>query len=374
MARRTTERRFGKVVLYNVLVFFVVANVLYWLIPIGGALERFAQYSGLAQIGRQLPPGYDRADAAWLRTHWLENDRTKTVYRSYVGWRGVPSNGETINIEGHYGQRRTVGPGESNQVKVYFFGGSAMWGSGVDDARTIPSYFAAITGAHAENFGERAWVAHQNLMLLVQLLQAGHRPDVVVFYDGVNDVRQKCTIGTAVDAHGRERQFQANLGRGARPYYFEHYWAPLMTLAENIKIAFTSDQRWFECSEDESKAAAIAEALIRDWDFAKQLVEWHGGRFLGILQPVLYYSGARRDRVPPALAPAVRANSDEHQYRAVYPKLRADIARGGVYHDLVDALDRFDHVYVDWAHLAPEGNRQIAARIAELVASVQPRR
>jgi hypothetical protein len=373
MTDQTQDKRpsWKRLVLYNFVVFVMLGTFLYWLIPIVGAIELFARYSGLAGINRKVPAAYAAADHEWVRKFWLENDRTKSTYRSYVGWRGLPSQGETITIAGHYGQRHTVQAAAPSDTKVYFFGGSTMWGSGVDDARTIPSYFAKLSGMHTENFGERAWVAHQSLVLLMQLLQAGHRPDVVVFYDGVNEPVQKCTTGTGADAHGREGQFQTNLNRGARPYYFEHYFAPLVAIAENVKQGMRSQRGWYDCSEDEAKAKAVADALIRDWDFARQLVEWHGGKFIGILQPVIYFTGARRDGRPPPAPDGIRSKSDEHQYRAIYPKLRAEIARGGTYHDFVEALDSHQNVYYDWAHLVPAGNEHIARRIFEIVA---PRR
>ena len=114
-----------------------------------------------------MPPAYSAADAEWVRKFWLENDRTKIHLQKLRRLARPPSQGNTINIKGHYGQRHTVQAATPNHTKVYFFGGSTMWGSGVDDARTNPSYFAKLSGMHAENFGERAWVAHQSLVLFI---------------------------------------------------------------------------------------------------------------------------------------------------------------------------------------------------------------
>lgn len=358
------RRRVLKLIFYNLLVFLVLINAIYWAIPIVGAIEQFARYSGLASLSRKIPGGYAGVDTGLLRKHWTETDRNWASYKSYVGWRMQPFKGETITIEGRYRQRRTVNPPTAEKGKVYFFGGSTMWG-GVDDASTIPSQFAALTGMHAENFGEHGWVAHQSLVQLMQLLQEGHRPDVVVFYDGANDVLLKCQSGLGPDAHQRERQFAENLGRGVRPYYFAHYWAPLAELARNIRRGLAAPQGIYDCWENSEKAAAIAQQLLHDWEFAKQLTEWHGGRFVGILQPVVYFSGGRGERPLPDIEPSA---SDEHQYRAIYPRLREEIARGGVYHDLTAALDTRQHLYLDWVHLPPEGNRHIAAEMAAIIA------
>ena len=37
----------------------------------------------------------------------------------------------------------------------------------------------------------------------------------------------------------------------------------------------------------------IADNLIQDWDVARRLVESYGGKFIGILQPVAYYSNTK---------------------------------------------------------------------------------
>ena len=356
------SKNFRRTASYNLLIFFVVVNLIYWTIPVVGSLSELIKTSPLSSRTRPVPPNYSEADAGWLRTYWAEHSRSLSVYKSYIGWRRAPVTGETINVEGPYLQRRTENRGTSSERKAYFFGGSAMWGDGSDDARTIPSQFAAITGVHSENFGEGAWVAHQSLTLLIQLIQAGHRPDLVVFYDGVNEVLQKCRRGLAPEAHGREQQFTAILGRGARPYNFAHYLAPFVVLAQNIAAAFVAIDG-YDCPQDSAKANAIAEALLRDWQFAKDVVERHGGQFVGLLQPVSYFSRTRLDHLS-------LPRDYEQQYRTVYPIMRKKTSEQPGFYDLSSALDVDEYVYLDWAHLSPNGNRYVAERIADIVASL----
>jgi lysophospholipase L1-like esterase len=371
MAETKVARGAGamKLIGINALVLFVILNVLYWTIPVVDGLAALARWSTLGHAFRSLPPAYAATDAEWLRKYWVEVDRGGAVYKSYVAWRRVPTVGETINVEGPYLRRRTINAGTAGAAKAYFFGGSTMWGSGAPDGGTIPSQFAALTGLHAENFGEGAWVAHQGLAMLIKLLQAGHRPDLVVFYDGVNDVLQKCRAGVTPDAHGREPQFDAVLRRSANAYGFRHYFAPIITLAENIAQALPGSLAagGYDCDTDRGKAEAVAAALVRDWEFAKHLTEWHGGRFIGALQPVAYFSRTRRDHLP-------LTADHERQYRAVYPLMRDMIARDGRFHDLVAALDVDQTVYLDWSHLSPQGNRHMAEAIRQLAQPLLPLR
>ena len=71
-------------------------------------------------------------------------------------------------------------------------GGSSLWGFGARDDQTIPSLLARSLhekGWYAEirNLAEIGYVSMQEVIALTRELQAGYRPDLVIFYDGVND-------------------------------------------------------------------------------------------------------------------------------------------------------------------------------------------
>ena len=353
-----------KVIFYNILIFFVLANVLYWAIPTVGTILRVS--AAAREARRPLPPNYSAADGGWARRHVEELQRKGSLYKSFVGWQTTPMAGETINVEGPYLQRRTENGTASGGRQVYFFGGSTMWGMGAPDAGTIPSQFAAITGLHAENFGEVGWTAHQGLMQLIRLIQAGHRPDLVVFYDGVNDVHQKCRIELTAESHERERQFDLALRRSLIADSFPHYYAPIERLAQNIRRelvrAVAADE--YDCHSNAAKADAVAANLIDDWRLAKLLVEAHGGKFVALLQPVAYFSRTRLEHLDRwSLQP-----DKGRQYQAVYPLIQAKLAGSDAFHDLGSALDVGEYVYIDFCHLSPNGNRMVAERIAGVVA------
>jgi hypothetical protein len=238
-----------------------------------------------------------------------------------------------------------------------------MWGDGADDAGTIASQFANVTGVHSENFAERGYTAHQSLILLMQLLQKGHRPDLVVFYDGVNEVLHKCRVEHTADSHEREWQFETVLGSSLIGDSFPHYAAPLFTFARNVqrelRRAVKSEE--YDCHRDAAKGQAIADSLIRDWEFARDLVERHGGKFVAILQPVAPLSNTRRQHfnIYPLL---------DNSYREVYALIRAKIAGLSQFHDLVSVLDHDEYIYIDFCHLSPNGNRYVAEKMSEIVA------
>ena len=69
------------------------------------------------------------------------------------------------------------------------FGGSTLWGTGSKDEHTIPSFLQSKLNIDYKitNFGESGFVAAQELNLLLEQISLGNIPDIVIFYDGVND-------------------------------------------------------------------------------------------------------------------------------------------------------------------------------------------
>ena len=117
----------------------------------------------------------------------------RAVYEPYTIWKRRPYRGTytTIDITG---SRRTVGNSTSEDaLDIWMFGGSAVWGVGAPDHETIPSHMAALLNgtlgieSNVRNLGRRGYVSTQEVIYLMRELQAGRRPDIVVFYNGVND-------------------------------------------------------------------------------------------------------------------------------------------------------------------------------------------
>ncbi|MEZ5166792.1 MAG: hypothetical protein R2695_09980 [Acidimicrobiales bacterium] len=125
---------------------------------------------------------------------------------AFLGWRfddEFSYHSEQLNIsEGVRETRRPSGSGSGDPVEVWLFGGSTLYGSGQADGATIPSDLVALAEAdglavQATNFGRPAYANWQEVQLLEQQLADGTRPhpDVVVFYDGFNDLTLQTQFG-----------------------------------------------------------------------------------------------------------------------------------------------------------------------------------
>lgn len=109
--------------------------------------------------------------------------------------------GKYVNIRD--GRRVSYSPSHT-ELTIWFFGGSTMFGIGQRDKFTIPSEFAKLAAMDGlslkvENFGVSSYLNWQETEKFEQMLTVGEDlPDLVVFYDGVNEsgtAAQRVAIG-----------------------------------------------------------------------------------------------------------------------------------------------------------------------------------
>lgn len=126
-----------------------------------------------------------------------------------------------VNVANRVRQSYTTTlPGEP--LDVWFFGGSTMFGfDGQRDDHTIPSEVVRLGEAQgrpirAHNYGAQGLTNYQETQIFAQLLVSGGRPDLVVFYDGINDTALQLQNALAHrDVAGEPGQLQSDLIRGA---------------------------------------------------------------------------------------------------------------------------------------------------------------
>lgn len=322
-------------------------------------------------------PDHIRADAIYadLMDSWH--------YRRVVieGWRRRAYRGRYVHID----QRgRRYDPAQSNDVArtVHFFGGSTMWGTGVDDASTIPALFASRRrerGWTARNEGESGWVSRQSIDRLVNLLNQGETPDAAVFYDGANDVLFLCNGSLSINGHMRELDDETTPASAMDFRVWDTLVGPerflwrFVTEARRVKHAAAD-----RCAND-AGADRVAHTIVNNWVIAHDLMAARGRPFVGVLQPIAYFGHPRVDHLR-ALPEDVGAGGrnlndiDRAIYARVYPRIQQLIAS---MHEpwLVDATGAFDtneYTYIDYCHVSANGNARIAALVDEALARLAP--
>ena len=143
------------------------------------------------------------ASATWVPDLYREQALRLAVPYVYVPFAhfGVtPWHGKYFNNDEHTAGvwRRTLDAegGQCSQqpkTSVWVFGGSTVYGTGVPDWATLPSYLSSSLKSVASacvavtNFGSESYVSTQEVLLLSEQLKRGGKPDIVIFYDGFND-------------------------------------------------------------------------------------------------------------------------------------------------------------------------------------------
>lgn len=130
-------------------------------------------------------------------------DAKARVWASYTQSQQTDYAGKFINV--HEGTRRTwnseaIKDDKRTRLKIFFFGGSTLWGLGSRDDFTIPSLVAkrlAENGISAEvtNYAVIGDVTTQSLIRFVLELRKRKFPDLVVFYGGSVEAFSACYEG-----------------------------------------------------------------------------------------------------------------------------------------------------------------------------------
>ena len=169
------------------------------LIPI---TSDFIIYSNkiLKKIGRELKgkssnpsENINFKNYEWSKKHFKEFIQLDVKYSDYLIWRRSSFQGETINIseDGFRLNDSSSLHVDFANSKVWFFGGSAMWGSGSKNEFTIPSFYEEMSNKKSINFGETGYTSSQELNMLLKYINLG-KPKYIFFYDGANDIFNKC--------------------------------------------------------------------------------------------------------------------------------------------------------------------------------------
>lgn len=337
---------------------------------------------GIASDRRIAAEVYEAVD--WAAGYWQEfkqSDRTR--WEPYVYWRRPAFTGDHININSA-GIRRTWNQAgaDAGALTVLVFGGSTVWGTGTPDDHTIPSFISkqlADRGVKANviNLGESGYVSTQGAILLLRMLQRGDRPDVVVFYDGVNDTYsayQQNTPGIPLNEFNRRKEF--NLLKQIEmitPTIVARKLDRLSTmkLVNVVRRKFGREAyapREFDPGHkiqsprgEPENAARAADTYLANISAIRALGETFGFETLFYLQPTLYTKHEKSKHEAREYRMAAKA---EHFFGTAYAAIRARLED---HEDARDISGIFDDkpapVFIDWCHIGSEGNRIVGETI-----------
>jgi lysophospholipase L1-like esterase len=314
------------------------------------------------------------AGQPWANEYWREDFETSDYaynYAAYVVWRMRPFDGKMIHIN-QSGWRRTVHSDcEHPDMTIWTFGGSTLWGQGSPDEETIPSFLAddyQLAGRHVcvQNFGVRGWNNTQEVIQLMLLLKhSTTRPNLVLFYDGANDVLSFYQSGKP-DVHEDydtiKRELETRPSRGSFAYLASTNTYQLLIRLKRRIWNSPPPSPHFSAAQIHQQ---LDWAYLQNLEIVDALAKGYGFHYAFFWQPVIYFGKplalGEEDIVKGSLEemPALDA-----LYRRSYEQIR-NSNRPHLF-DLEDVFQSdHDAVYFDVWHVGPDGNRRVARRMYE---------
>ena len=307
-------------------------------------------------------PNY--ADKARAKTVFDEFRDLRTEYVPFVVWSRKPYAGQATTVDAA-GDRVHAKTTDDPVGVVRFFGGSSMWGSGVDDEGTFPARFNALyPDFEVHNHGETGFNSRQELARLVNLVNQGAPMALVVFYDGANDASSFCRSNLEFNGNSRAEKIQR---RVHPPSEIRNTLIGALLEIVNGKFvrkrlakARTPIRR---CEDDPDYAQRVARTLVNNWRIARDVSEVGGARFVAILQPMAAVGNPKVDHLPPE--DLVKGGIDR-----VYESVRNMVAEDPDLDFVVDMSDAYDvdeYLFIDWAHVTEDGHEIVAQKLREVV-------
>ncbi len=362
-------------VLLNTIVLLILLNV-----AAKAAMKRLPRER---YLGTVTLPWY--AAQPWNTAYRAEYPKVIALYRwtRWMMWEGAPFKGALINVND---EGRRVTPGDecrAGAFVIWAFGGSTMWGYGAPDSLTIPALLHHTLDTRQDrpvcvvNHSERAYNSTQQVMRLERELRRRRRPDLVVFYDGLNDANYAMRSGEP-GSFQDERAVEKRVYNTA-PFtaWFQSIALPEFALELRRRASGADTTPGFRALGINADSLAVATADVHDANHrtVAALGVGYGFDVLFFLQPMIALGNkkliAEEQSVSATMTPTVRTF-----FRTAFDAMLAASKRefaGTPVAPLIDLRDAFDSegqaIYFDWFHVTPVGNVTVARRIAQSIQS-----
>ena len=272
--------------------------------------------------------------------------------------------------------RRTINPSNPTcsdhaKLKVWMFGGSAVYGTLIPDGATLPSQLSQILNTSSRcveisNLGVEGYVTNQELLLLIEKLKAGHVPDAAIFYDGFNDADEGTSPpGTA--AHLRYMTIQRRLegSLSSRLDILPHFAAWRFAQTLSGPKGRKGQPRVSDVQLPE-RAQQTLNNYLQNLEIIRALGELYRFKVCAFWQPTLTYG--HKPLVPYERQFLEQSTTEVFPFAALEPVYRKAAQRSQQGRQFIFLGDIFNDqsqpLYLDWVHLNPEGNKLVAQAVA----------
>ena len=369
------------VALYKSLALLILNTVVAFIIMELGAaliLKAMSLFPTAPELTPQLPYYYAQE---WGAEYWHEDAiAASNRYEPWVVWRRRAFSGKTINVN-QEGIRLTPGADCSqNCYKVFAFGGSTMWGTGAPDWGTIPAYLQAKLDSLINrpvcvvNFGEAAYVSTQGVIELLKQLQSGNVPDLVIFYDGFNDVAaimQSGRPGWHQNASDIAARFKG--GSSTPPEISLLNRLNSVSLLKRLLPKKDPGQQRESAYVDQglepdSLAFSTVRAYISNYEIVEALAHKYGFQYHFFWQPVILLTKKPLTSEELVLKAEIAKTATVRLFSACYQHLEQEARDYPNLHYIAHVYDdESSQLWIDTVHVMPLGNQLVADEILKVI-------
>jgi hypothetical protein len=280
------------------------------------------------------------------------------VQDSWVEFRNMDFNGTYMHM---YGPNRVTQPDayfnplSKDTLDIYFFGGSTMFGFNVLDYETIPSQFVQLykekypdgKSIRVHNYGTPTYYSYQELILFTNLIYNGHKPDIVVFLDGIND------FWFATAAYYRQSYFS---------YVFRQVFEKGLKTNGKFQLVDTADAMFMNPKDiplDQYNSKLVSN-YFENLENIRMMCNVSGAKAFFFSQPSPFYNYPNQQKDP------VCFKDTNTRFNYIYPLVKK---RGAWHNDFVFLGDMLYHEqgypFIDGLHYSPAFIRKVASRMLD---------
>lgn len=275
------------------------------------------------------------------------------------------------------GLRITTNQPNNPMHQIMMFGGSTVWGTGSSDRNTIPSILQRKVNLKSnsyavKNYGFIAVTIQQQLNKLKTI--PVHKGDIVIFYDGGNDLWQGAVYGKpkgSIIGYNEDNFFQITVNK-VKYFFSTHSY--LYQLMGWIKNSGNTPKSLDQCKqindlELKERLKVSLEVYASNIKEAKQYVNNSGGAFYHFFQPTLFSREGNRSRYEEkliALLPIDQSCAMPILEKAskyyIDNYLKIDPTGNDLSQEL-NPLQSGNEYFLDWIHISSIGNDLITKKI-----------
>lgn len=342
------------------IILFVVLNILIW----GVIVARNAPNSNDSEL---VATSYSADGKNDNRINLLirESSAEQFVYEPFTQFKETPINNLHMNVSPHgFRSIENQGPWpiNPNNVNIFVFGGSTIFGYGAADNQTIPSYLQELLRNQDENvsvynFGRAYYYSTQERILFENLLNTGNIPDIVIFVNGLTDFFNYENIPALTKTlnnynNSINHLVQDTIGRLPIIQLYNFASAKLTK-----KMPQISDQ---EASDNSLQAQKALKTFFNNERIIRAVSSEYNIQPFFVWQPTPFYNSFRKDDDLTGWLAYSRAGYELMNKKRLNNELNDNLI-------WLSNLDSDSADFIDLVHYSPDFSVRIAAAVSKVI-------